>query len=154
MPYDPPMIRKTYIAAVLALGLSAGAASAGQVPEDMVRQMVSTFASLFGFSPQGRELWIDHAMQNRSDDRYARSTELFREIGEQLSLEQPDRARLDALGTQQAQEAARLERLEHDQLMDIAFRLSDEDRRILGRRMVSNAEEDLVEGPSKNHSLP
>lgn len=148
------MIRKRYIAAMIALGLSAGAASAGQVSEERERQLVGVIASLFGFSAEGQALWVAHDMENRSPDRYIRLTELYRAVGEQLALDSPDRARLDMLGTQRAQEAARLDRLEHDQLLEIAFRLSDADRKILGRRMVSNAESDLVEGPSKRQSLP
>lgn len=110
--------------------------------------MATMVASMFGFSPEGQELWVAHSLQSLSDDRFTRSTQLMRAVGEQLAADHPDHARLNELGVQQSHEAARLEKLEHDRLMDIAGRLSDEDRKILGRRMVSNADESLAKGSS------
>lgn len=72
-------------------------------------------------------MWAAHSVENSSTDRYTRSTEIDRAISEQLALEKPDRGILVELAAAQAAEAERLKRLEQEQLIDIAFRMSDAD---------------------------
>jgi hypothetical protein len=109
---------------------------------------------MIGLSPEGLDLWAAHSVENSSYNRHTRSTEIDRLIGEQLALEKPDRKILLKLATEQVAEAERLERLEQEQLIDIAFRMSAADRRTLGRFMVRSAADSQRKAGAVLQALP
>ncbi|KHL24606.1 hypothetical protein PK98_11565 [Croceibacterium mercuriale] len=104
--------------------------------------MAVTMATLMGLSPEGQELLTADYLRRTTVDRHARSTQLYRAIGEELSRENPDRAVLSALAEEQAAEAARLDLQDSTQLFDLAFDLSSTDRQKMGQFMVKTAGED------------
>ncbi|KHL24216.1 hypothetical protein PK98_14610 [Croceibacterium mercuriale] len=148
------MRRRNYILIGLAMIASASTVSAGQDSSDRLLQAARTIGSMIGLSPEGLDLWAGHSVENSSYDRYTRSTEIDRAIGEQLALENPDRGILVELAAEQVAEAERLERLEQEQLIDIAFRLSEADRRTLGRYMVRSADESRRKAGAVLQALP
>lgn len=109
---------------------------------------------MIGLSPEGLELWATHSVENSSYDRYSRSTEIHRAIGEQLALKKPDRKLLKELAAEEVAEAERLEKIEQEQLIDIAFRMSEADRRTLGRFMVRSADESGRKAGAVLQALP
>lgn len=148
------MRRRNYILLGLAVMTSASAASASQESSDRLLQAARTIGSMIGLSPGGLNLWAAHSVENSSYDRYTRSTEIHRAIGEQFALEKPDRKILVELAAEQVAEAERLERTEQEQLIDIAYRMSEADRRTLSRFMVRSADESGRKAGAVLQALP
>ena len=148
------MIKTKRILAVVALTATAGTLSAARTTQDLVSRAATNLGALIGLSPEGAKLWAADAVANSDYDRFVRSTQLHRAVGEQLANDRPDRKLLSELAAQAAVEAARLERLEQDQLLRIASRLSAADRKALGRFIIRSANDELSRRKSVLQALP
>ena len=91
---------------------------------------------LVGMSPAGTETWARLSVARGETHDLRPFDRIDREIGEQLALDVPDRAKLADLAKAYATEKARVELNEQNRMIADAFQLSVADRKILGRFLV------------------
>lgn len=139
---------------VLAVGLTAATALSAQLSPDFYEQASIQVAKLIGMSPEGTKLWASERVAAGDPAAFKRSAELHEALGEQLALDRPDRSLLRRLSNEIVAEEARRQRLENEQLLRLAFRLSDADRKALGRWMVRSASEELHNAKPVIRPLP
>ena len=142
------------VLAIVALLTTASAVSAVQSPADLNANAAMTIGKLIGLSTEGARLWASDAVARSDHAGFKRSTQLHQAIGQQLALDRPNRAVLRRLPAEIVAEEARLKRVEQEGLLRIAFRLSDADRKALGRFMVRSAVDDLRESKPVLQPLP
>jgi hypothetical protein len=113
-----------------------GTAYAVQLSPETILEASRGMTRLVGMSPAGTETWAGLSVARGEKQDLSAFDRIDREIGEQLALDTPDKAKLAALAKAYAAERARVELNEQNRMIADAFQLSDADRKILGRFLV------------------
>jgi hypothetical protein len=113
-----------------------GTAYAAQLSPETILEASRGMTRLVGMSPAGTETWARLSVARGEKQGSAAFDRIDREIGEQLALDTPDKAKLAMLARAYAAERARVELNEQNRMIADAFQLSDADRKILGRFLV------------------
>ena len=113
-----------------------GTSYALQISPENLLEASRAMTRIVGLSPAGTEIWAKLSVERSNTQKFTAFDRIDRQIGEQLALDNPDKAKLAALAKAYAAEKTRFELDEQNRMIADAFQLSDADRKILGRFIV------------------